>query len=376
MRLIIKDYLLQLKEKDELDLLLCDFLLQNGYITENRPETGNRQYGVDIRAHKEDEILLCVVKQGNLTRKNWDADQNAVRQSLDEIHDCYLDMFNIANPQKKLRIAVVTNGMMDEAVSPNWEGYKRKNTVWNGMHVDFEFWNIDVLTDLVQKNMFDEHIFGAEMQALLRRALYFIGEGEYRRTYFEQIINEFIAQLKVDESTKARNKKLAGVYLASQMIAQYAAEESIYKIGIMVSEYLIIRYWKYMLEHNLFEKAFYVEWLINYLSAYEKWNQRYHEAVAYCCEEDKRIPSSNPVSQNVMLYEMLGYLTTYGYYLAVKSETDPKVQEKCQEVCDSIVQMMNHYPQMLYPAYDVHIGTISMLYRLLIRLGRSKEVNV
>mgnify|MGYP007110314217 FL=1 len=42
MRLIIKDYLLQLKEKDELDLLICDILLQMGYITDNQPKTGNR----------------------------------------------------------------------------------------------------------------------------------------------------------------------------------------------------------------------------------------------------------------------------------------------------------------------------------------------
>lgn len=52
MRLVIKDYLSQLKEKDELDFLICDLLLQMGYITDNRPETGNRQYGVDIRARK------------------------------------------------------------------------------------------------------------------------------------------------------------------------------------------------------------------------------------------------------------------------------------------------------------------------------------
>ena len=85
MRLIIKDYLLQLKEKDELDLLLCDVLLQMGFITDNRPKTGNRQYGVDIRAHNEETLLLCTVKQGDLNRKNWDSDPNSVRQSLNEM---------------------------------------------------------------------------------------------------------------------------------------------------------------------------------------------------------------------------------------------------------------------------------------------------
>lgn len=128
MRLIIKDYLLQLKEKDELDLLICDILLQMGYVTDNQPKTGNRQFGVDIRAHNDEEILLLVIKQGDLTRKVWDADQNAVRQSLDEIQDSYLNYINGADRNKKLHIIVATNGMIDEATRPNWEGYKAHNT--------------------------------------------------------------------------------------------------------------------------------------------------------------------------------------------------------------------------------------------------------
>ena len=51
MKLILKDYLLQLKEKDELDLLLCDLLLQSGYVTDTVPKTGNRQFGVETIVH-------------------------------------------------------------------------------------------------------------------------------------------------------------------------------------------------------------------------------------------------------------------------------------------------------------------------------------
>ena len=38
-----------LKEKDELDFLLCDIFEQRGYVVDNRPKTGNRQFGVDIQ---------------------------------------------------------------------------------------------------------------------------------------------------------------------------------------------------------------------------------------------------------------------------------------------------------------------------------------
>lgn len=179
MRLIIKDYLLQLKEKDELDLLLCDLLFQMGYVTDNKPESGNRQYGVDIRAHNEHEVLLCVVKQGKLDRRNWDSGPNAVRQSLNEIMDVYTGLISGKDRDKLLHIAVVTNGMMDEALRPNWERYKATNTLWDNINVQIDFWNVDKLVDEIQVHLFDEHLFSGEMQKLLRRALYFVDESDY-----------------------------------------------------------------------------------------------------------------------------------------------------------------------------------------------------
>lgn len=376
MRLVIKDYLIQLKEKDELDLLLCDLLLQMGYVTDNKPETGNRQYGVDIRAHNEKEVLLCVVKQGNLNRKNWDSDQNAVRQSLNDIQDFYIELIKGKERDKELRIVVVTNGVMDEAVRPNWEGYASHNINWDGMNVHIEFWNIDKLVDDVKRYLFDEHIFGEESQCLLRKALYFIGERDYNNEYFEGIIDLYLSQLDDNDNSKQRKKKLAGIYLASQMIAQYAAEANVYKHSIMISEYIIIRYWKYMLEHNLLGKAHYIDWLNKFIVAYEKWNQKYYNAVQYCCEGEDRLPIYNPIEQRVLLYEVLGLLTSYAYYLSYAGEYDKVANERCNQVTISIINLINNHSQFPYAPYDQHVGVISMLYRLLDRLGRIEDINI
>lgn len=376
MRLIIKDYLLQLKEKDELDLLLCDVLFQMGYITENRPKTGNRQYGVDIRAQNEDELLLCVVKQGNMTRQNWNSGQNAVRQSLDEIQDSYIRLITGKEREKKIHIAVATNGMLDEAVRTDWEGYRERNTKWSGMDVQIDFWNIDTLTDLVQKRLFDEHVFSTDMQGLMRRALYFVGDGDYHREYFEQIINGFFALLKESDSIKERKKKLASAFLASQMIAQYAAEAKIYKIAIAVSEYLIIRLWKYMIDNEKLDNQGYIEWLIKYLAEYKKWNQKYYESIKFCCHGKNRIPAYNPVEQKVLLYEIVGHLTSYAYYLSFENKYDKKARHDCNEIVNSIIELVNNYPQFNYAPYDRDIGVISMLYRLMLRLDRAQDVGI
>lgn len=374
MRLIIKDYLLQLKEKDELDLLLCDLLLQMGYITDNRPETGNRQFGVDIRAHNKETLVLCTVKQGDLNRKNWDSDPNSVRPSLNEIKDCYLGFLTDKDREKSLRVIVATNGMMDEAVAPNWDGFVKQNTSWQGMAVNLEFWNIDTITDLVQKHLFDEHIFDSDTQSLLRRALYYIGEGDYPKKYYEQLIDEFLQKLAPSDSVRERKKKLSAIFLASQMVAHYAAEAHMYKIAIMVSEYLIIRYWNYLLTNNLLEKTAYVDWLLKYLAVYEKWNLSYYTAVKYVCEGADRIPPYNSVEQRLKIYDILGHLSSFAYYLSFKNDTTS--EQLCNELLLHIVALVNNYPQSYYPPYDVNISVISMIFRLLDRLGKRKELEI
>ena len=71
-------------------------------------------------------------------------------------------------------------------------------------------------------------------------ALYFIGENDYHRIYYESIIDSFLGAIKPDDSSKKQEKGLAGLYLASQMIAHYASEANRCKISILVTEYLII----------------------------------------------------------------------------------------------------------------------------------------
>ena len=181
MKLIIKDYLLQLKEKDELDLLLCDLLLQKGYITDTIPKTGNRQYGVDIQAHINNTLLLCVVKQGNINRKVWCADQNSVEQSLNEILNVYLRNLTPRDQNRDINIVVVTNGVLEETVKLDWAGYVDRNRIWNGKKIDYDFWGIDKLVGFVEKYLFDEYLFTSDLQAAMRKALYFIGEPDYKK---------------------------------------------------------------------------------------------------------------------------------------------------------------------------------------------------
>lgn len=376
MKLIIKDYLLQLKEKDELDFLLCDLLLQSGYITETIPRTGNRQYGVDIQAHKENDLFLYVVKQGDINRKTWSDGQNSVEQSLNEILNVYLRNLAPRDQSRNIHIRVVTNGVLEESVKPNWAGYADRNRMWNEKIIDYDFCGIDSIVDKVETCLFNEYLFSSELQSAMRKALYFVGEPDYKNIYFEYIVDSYIGKMQryIDKkglpkcSDKQFRKIISGLYLATQMIAQYAAKEKCYKIAVMVSEYLLIRYWKYLLQNQLFEKAVDISWCIKFCRSYKKWSNQYYLAVRGCCEIKDAFPEYDIVEQKVLLYEVAGFLVSYAYYL-YDSE-----YEESKRVVTTLNCLIKNNPQFWYAPYDGHIGIITMIYRLIIKMGAQEEV--
>lgn len=74
MKLLLKQYLASLNERDELDVILPDIMSEVGYTVISRPKRGTTQYGVDVAAtgpHPETgekALFLLSIKSGNLTR--------------------------------------------------------------------------------------------------------------------------------------------------------------------------------------------------------------------------------------------------------------------------------------------------------------------
>src|SRR6267142_1750582 len=95
MKLILSQYIRGLRERDEFDRLLPDLLLTMGYVPISKPQVGIRQYGVDLAAigvHEDgiEELLLIVIKRGDIGRTDWDSGPQSVRPSLNEVIDVYL----------------------------------------------------------------------------------------------------------------------------------------------------------------------------------------------------------------------------------------------------------------------------------------------
>ena len=368
MRLIIKEYISQLKEKDELDLLIVELYIQKGYIPDNKPKTGNRQYGVDIQMHNAKELLLFVVKQGNIDRNTWDGNQNAVRASLNEIRDTYLKMLTDAEKKKKIRIIVATNGLREESIRANWNGYVENNSSWNGKKIEISFLGIDDIVQLVQEELLNEYLFDESVQSALRKALYFVGESDYKKEYYEKIIDTLISNIQGASTGKALTKAMACLHMACGMMCQYASNDDVNKVAVMICEYAIIRYWKFLFVDNKLGKTKYVELLLKLCREYEKYFDLYFEKVKGICEDKEKFPNYNMVENRVLLYEVLGYLISYATYL------DERNNLKYKEVLNCVVALLNNHQEFAYAPYDADIRTMVGLYRLLVKHGRISEV--
>lgn len=230
MKLVIAEYLRTLKERDELDRLLPDLLVEMGYVPVARPQTGNRQYGVDIAARGKnsetnvDELVLLVVKQDDIGRTEWDGNNQSVRQSINEIIDVYLRSHVEPQDQKRhKRIIVATNGELKQTVQASWSGFVSDNQA----KAHIEFWGVDFIATLIEKHLLDEHIFLDEDRRDLRRALALSGDSEYDRNDLHRLFSRVLdlnddGQLTEKPKTgKALLKALRVVNLSAQAFAHW-----------------------------------------------------------------------------------------------------------------------------------------------------------
>lgn len=367
MKLVLEEYLKTLREKDELDLLLCDLLLLDGYTIFNRPKTGERQFGVDVLAKREEDTFLFVVKQKDITRKTWDSGPDSVRQSLNDIIDVYLNtMLPLDYLGKSLHIVVVTNGSLQGAVQPSWTGYQKNHTSYNNIPLVFEMWNIDSLVQLCTRVAFDETLFDLKIQSLLRKTLYYMDEPDFSNAYFEKVVNWYMKQLGSETDIATRMKKVfISFYTCVALMNHWAKELMRYKIAVDLSEFCLIKLWELLYQKNFFENDPIIEWLLRFMKLYEQNNELYIDEVTQVSNIKYGVMNSNPIENRLISLEVAGRISVYGLYSAYNGRIT-----KSQELTNLLIGFLNNNPAFKYPVYDDNIIELSLAFLLLKHTGR------
>jgi hypothetical protein len=389
MRLILSQFLRTLRERDEFDRLLPDLLVAMGYVPLAKPQTGVRQFGVDLAAVGKspvdgvDEMLLFVIKRGDIGRRDWDnGEPTSVRPSINEALDFYLTKL-IAPEHANLRktIVLATTGDIKQDVDSVWTAYKEVNAA----RATFDFWGADRVSDLIERHMLDEHLFAAEDRSDLRKALALAGDGEYdfrdlNRLLLRQLGLKFDGDLTDPPmDVRALRKTVRRVHLASQICAHWAQSEGDTRQALWVSERALL--WTWHRIRLLDEKqrvAFYPD-VAELWRSYTATAARYVEVIQpHAHVRDGMGGYSNEGAEfAVVLFEHIGLHAAIGLACRLETPRDEKtlkvIHANVEVIADGLCALIENNPASASPRLDGHAIDICLALLFLVNAGRQEQ---
>ena len=205
MKLILKEYLASLREREELDAILPDLLSQMGLNVIISPTRGVPEYGVDIAAvgsfkGKEEKVYLFSVKSGDLTRAHWDSGDQALRPSLNDIKDVFIEnRIPEQHKDKPIVIGICFGGDMPSSMVDRVVSYTNSNTT---KYISYEIWNGDVLASFVSEYLLSGSLLPWDRQSsLMRKSLALIEEPNVSSRHFCELVRLILENNTVKFST-------------------------------------------------------------------------------------------------------------------------------------------------------------------------------
>lgn len=246
MKLVIREYLASLKERDELDAVLPDLLTELGFTVYSRPARGTRQYGVDIAAVGPGQdgvrrVHLFSIKSGDLDRNEWNtASPQSLRPSLDEILDHYITS-RIPPEYANLPIAICLTfgGAIDEQVRAEVTGYMTRYTT---PKITFEEWNGDRLAQVILNGILREALLPAPLRSHLRKAAAMVEEPDVALYHFQRLLRALSDQPGTTSAARLSKARLINICLWIMFV--WAREAENVEAPYRASELALLEVWQ------------------------------------------------------------------------------------------------------------------------------------
>ena len=387
MRLILSQYLRSLKERNEFDSLLPNILLAMGYVPISKPQTGIRQYGVDLAAvgnAPEDgvqELILMVIKRGDIGRNEWDSGPQSVRQSLNEIFDVYLKTHvEPAHEPLRKKVVLATTGDLKQDTQINWDNYAREHSD----RAVFNFWSGDCIAIIVEQHMLNEYVFSAEDRTNLRKSLALAGELEYEqrdlhRLFLRQLGLNYEGEL-LELKVLPRNlvKALRVINLSSQMFSRWSEDENNLKQSLTASERAMLWSWHRIQLEEIEDRQQYYQEFNNLWQSYKRVAHQYfqklqshlyvRDGLSGYCRENAQF--------SLIVFEQIGLIASIGLsqFLAVSDkETQKDGFKNANVVADGLANLLKNNPVSGSPRLDNNIVDIVLGMLLLFFTGHISQ---
>jgi hypothetical protein len=370
MKLIIKQYLASLRERNELDAVLPDLLSELGLNVYSRPGRGTRQDGVDVAAvgildGETEKVYLFSIKSGDLTRESWDGDAlQSLRPSLNEIIDSYIpNRLPDEHKDKNVVICLCFGGDMQEQVRPQIEGYIKQNKKNN---LSFEEWNGDKIASLILSKFLREDLLPQNARSQLRKSLALLDEPEASYQHFSTLIKSLARVENANEAEQVRAIRQINICL--WILYAWGREADNTESAYLSIELALLYAWKIAKTYfSQKTKAARAIQLVFYpiLDVYQQISYQYLEE-NIMPHTDKRhalsaaIQGSCYTDVNLKLFDILGRLSLGGIWAYWKmQQCGEQEAEICQELNSviqryllAVKQLISNNPALLLPIKD------------------------
>lgn len=400
MKLILKDYLRSLKERDELDALLPNLVSEMGLNVLGTPRRGCKEYGVDFAAvgcltnsndcrGEKEKIYLFSLKQGDLDRKTWDdASAQSLRRSLNEIKDVYIaQRIPKEHSEKPVVICLCFGGEISPSIQDNVRGYIKNETKEN---LSFEEWNGDKIAYYIQQYFMHEKIAPEELQSDFRRSLAMVDNPETSFYYFNKIVNLLTVEKECEKDKKIDKEILSSIrqlYVYLWILYVWGRKENNIESAYLCSEIIVLYIWDrikgYFDKENATEKS--IQKIFNsILELYFKINEEYldekiipYTKKLFCLSF--AVNSTCDVDINLKLFNILGRLGTAGLWLlwrlkkAEAGEYKQNLVKQKQTYQEAMKQLILNNPILLSPYKDDQAIEISLALQFLVSTNQNNR---
>jgi len=369
MKLLIRQYVASLRERGELDAILPDLLSELGYNVISRPMIGTRQYGVDIAAvgadnDGEQKLFLLSVKQGDLTRSDWEGTPQALRPSLDEIRNIYLRL-RVPREFQELKtvICLCFGGDVHENVQDNVTGYIEE---YSSDRLSFQQWNGDLISGLLVDGILKERLVEPELRTSFQKAVAMVDEPAISFEHFSHLVRQLCA--KKTHSAKERATIARQLYLCLWVLFVWARDADNVEGPYKASELVVLHCWELLrpdlgknskASHQngeIFSEIVNLHFAIFDVLVSEKILPHVDKLHAI----SSAVGSASPVDVNLKLFDLVGRIALHGLWKLWLSSGDavlPSIRnewedESVQEISHKLVLLIRNNPALLSPMQD------------------------
>lgn len=244
MKLIIREYLASLREREELDAILPDLLSELGFNVYSRPGRGTVQHGVDVAAVNRDEdgqakVHLFTIKRGDLGRQDWNGSDQALRPSLDDIIDTYIPT-HIPEEHRSLPVVICIcfGGDVKEPVRLSLTQYEKSKT---SATLSFEEWNGDKIANLLLQGVLRQDLLPKPFRSDFQKAVALLDEPEVSYRHFARLVRDLLISV-TDEKSRVRVARQ--IYICLWVLYVWGREVGNMEAPCRSSEFAILSTWE------------------------------------------------------------------------------------------------------------------------------------